>query len=482
MGLRDLTIMMVVAVLVTACSATSELHPQPTGSAAAMEAPAPAMEPAGPVTCTRYVAPDGDDADPGTELEPWATWQAGAERAQPGDTVCFRGGVYRTDGVRLARSGTAEAPITYAAYPGETPVIDGGLEAAELIKLEASASYLRLSGFVLRNFRIWGIWLAGENRYVQLDHLDVGGGEAGVRFTYGELEGEAEEGPVEHITVEDSELHDTVYSAVDCTPGPCNTMVLRRLDVHGTGQGQEASFGADGIEIARGRPILVEDCTVHENGGDGIDLNSRDRAGNVSGIVVRGNDVVRNSLQGIKLWAGGLMEDNLVWGQGINPVVVGIYAGTYTVTNNTIAYNMWDPAYSERDYAFVAAYPEIGYSPSVTLMLTNNIFAFNADPMEGGPTGIYLGQGVHLIEHHNLYFSRPEAEITAEFVAGRDPDFTRDEIANGSWIAATGHGAGDLTVDPRFGSAWPAVDLALAADSPALNGGTGSCGHIGACR
>jgi hypothetical protein len=482
MNLRDLIVVTVAALFLPACGAASELPPRPTASAEVSEVPAPVMEPAGPITCSRYVAADGDDTGSGTESAPWATWEAATERAQPGDTVCFRGGVYPTEGVRLSRSGTGAAPITYVAYPGETPIIDGGSEAAELVTLEAGASYLRLSGFVLRNFRIWGIWLAGENRYVQLDHLVIGGGEAGIRFTYGEQEAEAEEGPVEHITVEDSEIHTTVYSAVDCTPGPCNHMVLRRLDVHDTGQGQEASFGADGIEIARGRPILVEDCTVHDNGGDGIDLNSRDRAGNVLGVVVRGNDVARNRLQGIKLWAGGSMENNLVWGQGINPVVIGIYAGTYTVTNNTIAYNMWDPTYSERDYAFVAAYPEIGYAPHVTLTLTSNILAFNADPMEGGPTGVYLGQGVRLVEHHNLYFSRPEAEITAEFVAGRDPDFTRAEITDGSWTASTGQGEGDVTADPRFASAWPAVNLTLGADSPALDAGVGLCGDIGACR
>lgn len=57
---------------------------------------------------------------------------------QPGDTVYLRGGTYRYDdavrdctsrtdqveGVRLTTSGTAERPITYAAYPKETPVLD----------------------------------------------------------------------------------------------------------------------------------------------------------------------------------------------------------------------------------------------------------------------------------------------------------------------------------------------------------------------
>jgi hypothetical protein len=72
--------------------------------------------------------------------------------------------------------------------------------------------------------------------------------------------------------------------------------------------------------------------------------------------------VARNHLQAIKLWAGGWMGNNVVFGQGINSVVVGIYPSIAEVVNKTIAYNMWEP-YSGRDYAFIAAYPEIGYSP-----------------------------------------------------------------------------------------------------------------------
>jgi hypothetical protein len=247
-------------------------------------------------------------------------------------------------------------------------------------------------------------------------------------------------------------------------------MIVRRVEIYDTGE--EASFGSDGLEFARGSPVLVEDCYVHDNSGDGIDLNSRDRAGNVSGIIVRRNHVARNHLQGIKLWAGGQMVNNAVWGQGINPVVVGIYTGTYTVTNNTIAYNMWDLTYSVRDYSFIAAYPEIGFSPPVTLTLVNNIFAFNADPTDGGPTGLYLGEGVRLTEHHNLYYSREDGEISAQFVSGRDPDFTRAEIAGGTWTTFTGQGQADVTTAPLFLSGWPGMNLHLQQNSPAVNTGS----------
>lgn len=217
----------------------------------------------------------------------------------------------------------------------------------------------------------------------------------------------------------------------------------------------------------------MEDCYIHDNGGDGIDLNSRDREGNVPSIIVRRNRVVRNHLNGIKLWAGGRMENNVVWGQGNSAVWVGAFASTLVVINNTIAYNMWDPSYSERNWAFVAGYPEFDSPPPVTLTLVNNIFAFNADPT-GEPTGIYLGAGVNLVrESHNLYWSREDGEITAELATERDdPDFTRAEIADGTWTASTGGGQGNITSEPLFVSGWPEVDLHLQGGSPAVNAGS----------
>jgi len=248
-------------------------------------------------------------------------------------------------------------------------------------------------------------------------------------------------------------------------------MRFQRLEIYGSGLA--AGWGADGLAVERGQDILVEDCTIHDNGGDGIDLNSRDRAGNATGVVVRRNRVVRNHLNGIKLWAGGRMENNVIWGQGNSAVWVGTFPSTVEVVNNTIAYNMWDMSYGERNWAFVAGYPEEMDAPPVMLTLVNNIFAFNAEPTDGGPTGIYLGPGVTLVrEAHNLYYSRADGEITAEFASGRDADFTRAEIADGTWTAVTDQGQGDVTNDPLFLSGWSEVDLHLQAGSPAVDAGS----------
>ncbi|MEK6233175.1 MAG: hypothetical protein N2C14_00530, partial [Planctomycetales bacterium] len=68
----------------------------------------------------------GDDANDGSLEKPWKTIQHGERRLEPGDTLYLRQGVYY-EKVYLTQSGTAESPITISAYPGELPVLDGGL-------------------------------------------------------------------------------------------------------------------------------------------------------------------------------------------------------------------------------------------------------------------------------------------------------------------------------------------------------------------
>lgn len=79
-----------------------------------------------------YVAINGNDSNPGSYEQPWATWQKAFNTAQAGDTVYFRGGVYyTTDRVMYdpsegyGYSGSVGSPICFFNYPGEVPILDG---------------------------------------------------------------------------------------------------------------------------------------------------------------------------------------------------------------------------------------------------------------------------------------------------------------------------------------------------------------------
>jgi hypothetical protein len=104
---------------------------------------------------TYYVSTSGNDSNPGTYRSPWLTLQHAANTATAGDTVYVEGGTYNETVIFQTNSGTLSAPITFANYPGQTPIIDGtGLNAANAQALVEmyDVNYITFSGFVVRNY------------------------------------------------------------------------------------------------------------------------------------------------------------------------------------------------------------------------------------------------------------------------------------------------------------------------------------------
>jgi hypothetical protein len=102
----------------------------------------------------RYVAVTGSDTNPGTQTQPWRSITKALTAAVPGDRILVRAGTYSgTVGagpsagsigpaVYASPKGTASAPISLEAYPGERPVIGA------MVSLP-SAQWFRMSGFII---------------------------------------------------------------------------------------------------------------------------------------------------------------------------------------------------------------------------------------------------------------------------------------------------------------------------------------------
>ena len=93
---------------------------------------------------TYYIAPDGDDENPGTLEKPWKSLNK-VNELKPGDILYLREGKYYIDDQILLRvSGRSTAYITIRNYPGEKPVLYG----SDKDILEGKISFTRYKGNV----------------------------------------------------------------------------------------------------------------------------------------------------------------------------------------------------------------------------------------------------------------------------------------------------------------------------------------------
>jgi len=412
-----------------------------------------------------HVAPNGSDSNPGTESQPWQTIAYAVSQLQPGDTLIIHGGTY-SEIVEITVSGTFEKPITIMGAPEEDVILDFNGASSNCFMFKQGASYINVENLKLRNCGIWTISLDGENRYITLSNLDVTGGESGIHLTAGESGGEPRFGPVEHIIIKNSAIHDSIYTAVDCTPGPCNYIVIRNSLIYNSGA--ETGFGADGIAVEIGNHIIIEDTRVYGNGGDGIDIGSRNPlvTEESSDVKVSRCLVYNNGLEGVKLWTGGVIENSVMYSNGLDGLDF-IYNGDYLVVNTVVAGN--SPSMESRTYGAIFGYPEpqpLGKQDNLNIGIYNSIFAFNGPAQE--PTGVYVGAGVKLESDYNIWFSREDSEI---YMESMKYDYTRQDILSGKWTSDTSNGEHSLAEDPLFVDLENG-DLHLREGSPAIDAGT----------
>ena len=84
---------------------------------------------------TFYVATTGSDGNPGTATAPFRTLTKGTRTLKGSDTLIVKGGTYADCYLQLP-SGSAGAPTTMQAAPGETVIIrpnDAGCDVWQLL-------------------------------------------------------------------------------------------------------------------------------------------------------------------------------------------------------------------------------------------------------------------------------------------------------------------------------------------------------------
>lgn len=176
-GFRPILIFAAMGLLVSACSGHAE-PVGPSGSGSRVVAGEVLGRGAASTDgSTYYLAPDGSDGGTGSIDDPWATFIHASTRLGPGDTLLARGGRYMGQGgPGWAVSGEPDAPITFAAYPGETPIFDGDRLPSFLVLDGVSNLHLRdlvVTGYEPEDTGV--LVVIGDSSGVTLERLEMRG-------------------------------------------------------------------------------------------------------------------------------------------------------------------------------------------------------------------------------------------------------------------------------------------------------------------
>jgi hypothetical protein len=295
-----------------------------------------------PQASTYYVAPGGNDDNPGTILLPWRTIQKAANTLVAGDTVYVRAGTY-PERVVPQNSGSGGGYITYAAYPGETVTIDGsGITLpdalAGLFHIWDKA-YIRVSGLRVINAgpndNNAGI-LVDESSYIILEN----------NTTYNTTSSGIGVWACDHVTIDSNTIeHACTRIWQEClTVAETNAFEIKNNQVFDCSQEgiivkDNSSNGqvyrnhiydvdATGLYVDSWNrythDIEVFQNVVHDIGDNGIALGSED-GGTLENVYVFNNIAYNNRYVGLSVTANGLSGP-----------MQGIY-----IFNNTLYNNGW---------------------------------------------------------------------------------------------------------------------------------------------
>ncbi len=236
-----------------------------------------------------YVAPDGDDANPGTLEKPLKDPVVAARKLMPGDTLCFRKGEYRcrTNGiVGLApnRDGRKGKPITFTNYNNEHVVID--VAASD-----------------------WGVTNNGFS-YIVFDGFEITGGTRHYGMKISAHYGRAKRGTGHHVTIRNCEVHHSQGENIFCAATP--HLVIENNHLH-------HSRRSHGLYLAAGchYPVIRNNTSEHNRGNSGTQLNGDAKPEGIKNAIVERN-ILHGNAQGFSLMnlKDAVFRNNVLWDNG----------------------------------------------------------------------------------------------------------------------------------------------------------------------
>jgi hypothetical protein len=277
---------------------------------------------------TYYVSPTGNNSNPGSLSQPWATPGYGSKQMRGGDTLIILPGTYRIsvfdDDIITPPSGFANDWTVVKGQGATRPILQG-------------------SG------SLYSAVILGERSYVKIEYLEITSRidspySGGLRDGINALGGN-EDARVSYITIENIVIHHIEETAINF-PGNADHLIVKNCNLRYTGgtlvgsahynmgrgleyvlidscylgygghfyQGKEQQSPWDrpdgfGVEVSEG-PIEIKNTLSEHNYGDGLDSKSKR-------TYIRNCRVENNYADGVKLWGdSSKVENTLIYGIG----------------------------------------------------------------------------------------------------------------------------------------------------------------------
>ncbi|MBN2378668.1 right-handed parallel beta-helix repeat-containing protein [candidate division WOR-3 bacterium] len=390
----------------------------------------------GDVQGTYYVSPTGDDGNPGTSSEPWASPGYGVSQLSSGDTL-----------VILPRAGYSR------------PVLAGSKNLGSAIELGAT-SYLRIENIEItsdngKDFRDGITGIDGLLEHVVLKDLYIH---------------HVDEFGIDIADVADFQIIDCeiTYCGFGAIGGPAGVygglrnLVIDGCDLSYSGHYYQGKDGSNrpydrpdgfGIEESEG-PIEIRNTTSTHNYGDGLDSKS-------SRTWIHECYVANNSCDGVKLWGdSSVVENTLIYGRGDGDDEPTPWAAIVIETAKNNAHieltNLTVDDYLGENYLMYVQYSDEFRNVPINLRITNCIFS-----SRGVNARVWLAPKVNPEITYNLFYF-PKDEVVLEH---GDDTYSSGDVGD--------LGDGNIYADPGFNTpAWGSDgDYHLKSSSPAIDAG-----------
>jgi hypothetical protein len=258
-----------------------------------------------------FVAPTGNDANPGTLAAPFATLNKAISVVQPGQTIFMRGGTYLPSStIRITNSGTANARIQLLAYPGETPYLNFtnqpyGSNNRGLL-FPTNINYWTVKGLEIGHAGDNGIKVEGSHhRFEQL--VLHHNGDTGIQIGFG------------HDDVNPGGQLAAFIEVVNCDS---------YLNFDSDSNGGDADGFAAKMHCGQG--IVFNGCRAWENSDDGWDLFETDYSVVISNCWTWKSGVAQGNGNGFKLGGNGAGGDSVGTHYAFNCVAFGHKVNGFT--------------------------------------------------------------------------------------------------------------------------------------------------------